>query len=63
MSEKDENVIVYYDPLFDKIWTGVFYTTDHMYYLIGENDSAVRLRLDQNLWIPDRFVMIGKLNA
>lgn len=62
MSNDDQNVIVYYDPVKDDIWTGVFYTTDHRYYFIGENDMAVELFLDLNRWVPERFVIIGTLN-
>ena len=60
----DENVIVYYDPKSDNIWTGVFYTEDHRYYLIGQYDLAVELLLTEKCgWVPDWFVMIGKLNG
>ena len=59
---KDQNIIVYYDPKTNNIWTGVFYTGDHRYYLIGPEDLAFELELYNNRWIPDHFIMIGRLN-
>lgn len=58
----DKNIIVYYDKLNDNIWTGVFYTVDHRYYLIGPDDLAIELELFRNRWIPDYFIMLGRLD-
>lgn len=54
------HISLYYDPVKNEIWEGVFYTySDVNYYLVGDKG---KLKNITHKWIPEHFYFLGNLS-